>query len=308
MSIWRVSMVALVVALCSVALTAQQADVSVAIVRADGVLIPIAVLRSGTWRALTTPVGDGLRLTAEARALTGAGWTLFPRDGGRPRALGVKGLTTARAECSAVQGFNTNLPRPPGLAKAEPRRKAGIAVRGNATVERVVDVVAKPDGASQGAAALVSQMVIALEAERLVGRPNAEILSLPATARANRAVSLITLLRYPLDGEDWYYFEAERPYPELGLGSSARGWLSLGGTMWNVSSLRGGFTAIGDPELDYTDALGVVRVGRRALWVTELHSLIDELYELHELRHETESGGPRVLRHLITVRGNHCMP
>ena len=282
--------------------------------RADGLLLPIATIQSNAWRSLVVDrPGRGLRLTAAAMRLMPGGWRLTPAKGA-PRAFSLTKSSVVPFECSNAEVFQTDLTSPKRLTGADTAKTLGLSAHGNITIERVADIATAADSGSRRIRDLVVSVVQALETERFGGLsgdpslPFGPMRRFTLADRAKRPVRFRRLAHHKIGDTDWYYFETEKNYPEVGFGSFSAGWIAGRGAeshMSNIHSELGGVSI--DNEVDPAEVLGVIP-GRNpsegATWVMSRRTTIDLVYTLYQVGVDDDYAVKRVL----DVGANHCLP
>ena len=139
-------------------------EASIGVVRADGLVLPVATLRNKLWRRLSVDNRSyGSQFAPEAHALPFKGWTLFP-SGGNRRFFSLTKPATVEFACSRTTAFETTMSTAQRLLGQDTARTSGVAMLGNATVEPAIELVTKSDSISQGVKELVIKTVQALEA------------------------------------------------------------------------------------------------------------------------------------------------
>lgn len=262
-------------------------SVAVGVVCEDGLLLPIAALRGATWRSLTdderAEAGVPLKLTAEARNLPRAGWTIVPFDAAvasRPLTLEGSALLDDTSVCTDQEGFHTDAP---SARSRRPTDFIGIAVTGGVRVEPVETVQHLPDPASRRVGRLIAGLVEALEAERAeavaasAGERHAR--RVPSAEQRSRVdVEILNMWRHRHADNDWYYFEAQKDYTEENdTGNTlVKGWL-VAASSGDGASLMNVRVSIGNAFDGVTvqgNALGVLRVEDHVVWI-----LYEQTYE-----------------------------
>src|SRR5687767_14716209 len=152
---WRGAAGAALAALCSLAAaSAQPTDslpdgLALGVVRGDGFVHLVGTWHAPAWRALTMRAGDASRLSDEARRLPRVGWRFVSHDDYVPRPLTIEGSATVKSHCLTAEGFASDAPRRPAA------RTSGVALLGEAVLERAEDVTARPDDDSRRALSMV---------------------------------------------------------------------------------------------------------------------------------------------------------
>ena len=285
---------------------------SIGVVRADGVLLPLAAIRNNVWRALAV-VGrsGGSRMTPEARRLGLDGWVLAPPSAS-PRPFKLAKPMTVAYECSNTEVFDTSLASRKRLVGAETTRTLGLAIQGNATVQPAVHVAAATDVGSRGVRDAIAGTLQTLETQRfdaLRGTNYApELRRFSLAERAKRPVRFNTLFHHKKGLVDWYYFEAEKDYSDVGIVFFVSGWMAGFGAESYITDVHAVVAGSSD-ELKGapTNVLGVIP-GRYSFepvtWVMATYTNIDLVYTLFQIGGHDEYSVKRVL----DVSANHCLP
>lgn len=283
-------------------------EAAIGIVRADGVMVPLATLRDRAWQPLSEQRSGDSVMTQAGSALPLEGWTLFPVAGGNSRVLRLTKPVSVGFECSQAEAFDTSISAPIRLRGTDTAKPLGLAVRGNAKPQAATDLLTSLDAAGLKTRALITSTVQALEFERFeaalknhpdLGRFN------PAQGRSP-AVMITRLWRHNASGADWHYFEAQKEYPGVGIAFWATGWIAASGTDSYVTDLKAGFGSTTDsPD---TDVIAVIpgEPFQGATWIMALHSDVDLIYTLVQVG--AEAGDIRSWRHVLDVWVNHCLP
>lgn len=257
----------------------------VAVVRTDGMLLPIAVRERGAWSPLQeSPSGDAIALRPAGRQPTGMLWRMA--DG---NSLRIHDRMMIPSRCLMQEAYSTL----PGSSPATPSAlpvKAGIAILGLGLVERALDALNDDDGL----VAEVRELIVSLvnrEEERLMRQASAGVPpvlpSIPAAMRT-RWPEVLKLSRHRIGESEWFLFEARKRYPELvqdgcPAGVLVKGWVASidGKAPLAVAPVAGVAGCVGTAWASATP-LGVVRFGNRAVWVVQQDLYEGEQYELIE--------------------------
>jgi hypothetical protein len=288
-------------------------EANVGVVRADGVVLPLAAVRDGIWRPLSTEGGSGgSAMTAEARKLPLAGWTVVPTSGSIPRPFTLTKPATVEYRCSSSEVFDTSLSAPRRLQREDSFRHLGLAMNGTGTIESAVDLVARPDAASRDVRQLITRTGQALEAERVPGIKvwEPELQKSIQAQQATRPVEIVRLFRHFLGPVPWHYFEAEKRYAQTEIVFFVSGWIGAFGMETRLTEVRASFGSEGDnPPLPPTEVLGVVRSGplQGATWVLAWHTNVDLTYSLIQVG-AGGGGDTYSWHHVLDVTANHCVP
>ena len=262
------------------------ARIAVGAVCEGGLLLPIAVRAGDTWRPLTDDKdGPPLKLTSEATNLPRAGWTILPFDPNvASRALALTGaaLVDDASPCADQEGFRTNAP---SARARRPTEFIGIALMGNVTVDRVETVQHLPDPASRRVGAMIIQLAQALEAERVEAVGSGTLVP-SATQRSRVAAELWNMWRYRHGENDWYYFEAQKNYDSDTTGNTfVTGWIAAAPSGSSASLMKVN-VSVGNASDGVTAqaiALGVLRVGDRAVWLFDEQGYAGRRFEMVEI-------------------------
>jgi hypothetical protein len=210
-----------------------------------------------------------------ARAVSRDGWRYFPAVGDS-RPLTIRGVAETPSHCSTIEALSTDAPRSHVAGTRWPLPKTGVAVLGEAIVERPQDVRAQPDEASRAVARMVVQLVQAADAE--ISRPP-EAGTVSAADRARVPVVLSSFLR---DTDGYYYFEAGKRYGRTGYDIFSHGWIAAAGSRYALADVSAQLT---DP--DYKDvtrlrAAGIVVAAGQRMWIMEAGRYESESYRLYD--------------------------
>ena len=262
---------------------------TVGLVRADGFLHPVATWRSGDWEpASGYDAGrDLVKLAPDVRGLPRDGWRFVPAgsDAARPMAAGE--ATTTRSHCQQVEGFATDVGRD-APERSWPQAKIGVALRSDVPFRRAEDVERQPDAASRRAAALIVQIVHAMETHAIRGAAGARLRSLDPSVRAGAAVRFVQFRRATTSGERHYFFEARKPYRGIPDHVFVSGWLvqtDRGDTRFG--QLRSWIAGRGGETSFVTSIVhGVIALPNRVFWLVEDHGYEGERYAIVDLSRE----------------------
>lgn len=269
----------------------------VGVVRADGMLVPLAARasRSEGWTSLSVyevAAGGQMHGTHRIRdpdVLPGLQWTLHRRGGAASQAIAVHGVETVRAHCERQEVLATNVvARGSGEATSLPA--LGIATHGSVTVLPAEDVTGGSDAASRLAAQFIEQLVQAVEADR-AGQPASRVAA-TAEQRARTPVQITKLsqVRDPY-GDFAFYFEAEKAYGRTSV--HARGWMHSTGSRLRLTGVSAGVDQGGESTRQRSEVVGALQVGPETFWVMETAGYEGRSHELVGMQGTliTASGG-----------------
>ena len=258
---------------------------SIGVVRGDGIFLPLVSKENETWTVLRslTSVGDkSLYKLLDAPRVPREGWTYVPWDSGIARPLVVLNTVTTDAHCGSQEGFASDAPADSKLDS--PHLMSGVAIHGDVSAVRAVDMVQQPDEMSRGVARFIVQLTHALEAQTVSGLPSASVI--PSNERDRVPVQITTLARDRTgDGGahgyvDYYYFESHKRY--RAAESYASGWLESSRGSLSVLRTTAGIYRGGETSRRSGRVLGVLRIRRSSVWVMEMRAYESDTYEIVE--------------------------
>ena len=257
---------------------------SIGVVRGDGIFLPLVSKENETWTVLRslTSVGDkSLYKLLDAPRVPREGWTYVPWDSGIARPLVVLNTVTTDAHCGSQEGFASDAPADSKLDS--PHLMSGVAIHGDVSAVRAVDMVQQPDEMSRGVARFIVQLTHALEAQTVSGLPASSSV-MPSNERERVPVQITTLARDRVgDGGahgyvDYYYFEARKRY--RAAESYASGWLESSPESLSVLRTTAGIYRGGETTRQWGRVLGVLRIRRSSVWVMEMRAYEGVTYEI----------------------------
>jgi hypothetical protein len=271
-------LLALRLVVAAIAVSAEESQpVSIAMLREDGYLVPVATIVGSRYEPLLTQSTitsseNTAVFTLAARRLAGSTWSVV-RTSGETMDLTVLNRAKVRNHCMFEEAWRTSFKGKPVPAYDADFAKIGIAVRGG-TAEQPQDVTSQPDEASRRIASLVLRRAASEEAIRLAKDPNILKDYLTQTAR----LEVTKLFRHTSAGTATYFFETTKtPFPLM-----TRGWIvdSASGTAWR--DVR--FTVSDDvyKEVCVGTVIGLVSLPDRTLWLMEWHGYEGEGQAIHE--------------------------
>jgi hypothetical protein len=273
---------------------------SIAVLRRDGVVIPIVNYGVGGWtnhwpapgRRPDIPISISdvpKNWWADKRPI--AEWTAWPLSG-ESRVVHVTSATNLTVECQPQVALQTDyrsaLPREP--SSIQPFPKDGLATAGDIRIEAVAVLDAKsPEWAAVSAA--VATQVTASEPgvirEAQLKTPVAEQL------RASTPFTLEVLFGSPdvKPGGTVLYFEGVKRYPPkltlpMGLMTYAVGFARYGTQGVPEVKLSATLADTRREGLVYTLVLGSFRMGNRLLWVVQHSTWGYERFDIVEIRED----------------------
>lgn len=303
---------------------------SVAVLRRDGVMIPFATFDGNRWtnrwpaeNSSDFPIGlaDVPKNWWPNNEVAGE-WTAWLLSGSTQR---IKALAPAqvRIHCVRRVGLRTNYVavEPPPPPDFQPYPKNGLAVTGDATIERIQLV--QPSSA-EAAAVIESVKASVTEAEVRSIRLWMRVWQHPADekTRAKTPFTLEVLARTPgIDPRSpVYYFEGIKKYPGflqfsegdvLEKGKADKGemcdYLTFAGGWFITGARQGELKATVGAELSncnrtglaYTLPLGAIRVAGRLFWIVQTSGWDFERYDVIEIKAKDVKG-------VLSVGGGGC--
>ncbi len=271
---------------------------TIAVLRRDGVVIPIVSYGLGGWvdhwpapgRRQDIPItlADSPKgWWADKRPI--AEWTAWPM-GGQPRVARVKNPVNLTVECQPQVGLQTDYQsaQPPELARIQPFPKDGLATSGDIRIEPVTLLDAKsPEWAAVSAqvAAQVAASEPGLLQEAQLKTP------IPEQMRASTPFTLEVLFSSPdvKPGGTVLYFEGVKRYPPqatlpMGVMTYAVGFARISQSDppdVKLSSTLADRRRVG---LVYSLVLGSFHIGSRLLWVVQRSAWGYERFDIVEVR------------------------
>jgi hypothetical protein len=278
---------------------------SIALVRVDGALIPVARFRDGAWSRLLSEL-EPHRLLPEVVPMLRRPWSVVLEDGRRMDAS-PNAPTLVASHCSELEVLPTSLAAEQPRPYTFPQRIRGVAAQGRLRLERVMDVRNEQDGRTQPLRALIDRLLAQREgaALRAYLRGNRSIA--PGDIRPIGPLEIRALWQNTAPERDWYYFEARRPYPDLvepgcPITVVASGWMTR---------LSAQPPLLVRPRIDVTDCdgkgissfqpAGVVVLGSQRLWVGVEYYYEGEAFILVETSLDRAYN-----RRLVEVYGGGC--
>jgi hypothetical protein len=295
---------ALIGALCAIAMTAvvdaqrSERRYGVAVVRADGTIIPFAEYDRGRWRALWSGIhrrSYQIPITLDAvdddwwgKVDPASVWQLWKQPG-ISDGLTVTGIRPVSTPCSASVGLTTDYrpaapPPPPDVA---PYPKAGLATSAGIAFQPIAPVE-RGSAAWQRVNTAIERSFHGLELRRLFGMRWGH--PIPNDERRLAPVTLNVVLHVP--GSRFHYFEATREYrdpdppddaPPCGLVTYVSGFLWQDGRGELVPvSINTLVSYCHLEEAIYLWPLGVIREGGHDYWVVQTAGWTGEAYGVIE--------------------------
>lgn len=257
--------------------------VAIGIVRADGVLFPLARFENNVWTPLMTdgPDETTAHLTETGHRLARAAWTAFPLSGGAAFPLTLRGVTTVDSHCVRTEAIRTNAPTRPFPPQTWPMPKVAIAVSGSGKFARVEQLTAPYDAEARRVTRVIVSLTQTLEAERVDAETNSPLARYTANERGQVPVQITKLGRTPPAGQTQYYFEARKRY-RSGPEFFVKGWFTVGQYALHMTEVQAAATHSDNKGIDTAQVLGVLALSDRAVWVLEAQSYESEAYELME--------------------------
>lgn len=300
--------------------TARDNRLTLGILRGDGVVVPFAEFRDGTWSAPWPKLeeyGEGIDNTLadlptawfeRHREATNI-WYFGRSAGGRTR-LRTSNLTRVRNHCQENWGLLSDFPGR-ALGANEHHKNIGVAVD---TERRVETPLALSENSIEHQSVspiirLFFNKAEDLEASKLTGVARSIHFPSATKRRAVRAVvSKLHRNRSPLDGLTLYHFEAKKEYerPRSATDAGCNTMSVFSG--WIMRDRRGELRllsrqlVVDDCDMkaaDYSTFLGLLTVGNRVFMITESHGYEQESYSILELR------DTRIIR-VLKVFGGAC--
>jgi len=246
--------------------------IAIAIMRVDGLLIPMVTLRDAASSNLNVVEPSETRsvMAPEARELERRPWQLWKRSGGAPVDVRVTGRATADAGYFFHEAWTTTFTGTPVPPYYVPVAKVGLATQG-VVVEQPENVVSQPDAASRRVGRLISHLAHTKESAMVKADPHHPLGGLAAAVRANTVVRLTKLWRRSAGDSETYYFEAVKQVTQHGYLPPilTTGWIILSAgraTSRDVTSLPSDDV---HKQAVRRRVLGIVPYRGRDLWVME---------------------------------------
>jgi hypothetical protein len=309
---------------------ADRPSFTVAVLRRDGILIPFATFDGNRWsnrwparQATEVPIGlgDVPREWWPNKEVT-RDWTAW-LVAGKSQPIKVQAPALVSVHCNRRVGLRTDFVslEPPPPPDFQPYPKNGLAIAGQATVERV-ELVQPASAEAKAFVELIADSVN--EAETRAARAWAGVWVHPVDqkGRAKTPLALEVLARAP--GVDpasaASYFEGVKKYPgfllpsepdPFGKGKDATPELCdyvtfTGG--WVLSTPGGGaprkligadMTNCNRQGVAYTLPLGVIRTAGRVFWIVQASGWDFERYDVIEVR-------AKDIKTVLSVGGGGC--
>jgi hypothetical protein len=272
--------------------------ITIAVLRRDGVVIPIVSYGIGGWtnhwpapgRKVDIPISvSDVPKSWWADKLPIAEWTAWPMSGGS-RVVRVKNATNLTVECQSQVGLATDYQSAlkPERGLIQPFPKDGLATSGEIRIEPVPVLEAgSPEWAA--VAAKVAEQVTAAEPGLI---KEAQLKTpIPENLRASTPFTLELLFASPdvKPGGTVLYFEGVKRYPPkltlpMGLMTYAVGFARYGTQGVPEVKLSATLADTRREGLVYTLVLGSFRMGNRLLWVVQHSTWGYERFDIVEIR------------------------
>lgn len=306
-----ISAIGLILAL---AVPAAQAPtpLAIALVRADGILVPLAVFENGTWTEAWPEPADGTKLDAMIASLPNY-WRKKQTQVPEAWHLLRRGISPVRTNVLTPVLFDEHCGHQVGLLTDLPARKADSHVKRIAADRPVPSEVPVDLSASPKARAGWEDLIEAARSEILrqesVAISNWEAewkakSQLEPTAR-RAPVRIPTLYAYRANGIRVLYYQGERRYA-VPISNTPRadrselvasGWIHASdGATPKAIRVRAVITDRDRQTTLTMVPLGVVRAGERTFWISQDHGYESEAVSLHEI---TPSGLRQVFSKFI---------
>ena len=275
------------------------ADTRIAVVRADGAIIPFAEYRKGRWTSIWTGLerrGHSLPITLDdvdddwwGSAGPALRWSLWQKPGDATP-LDVTALRPVATPCSTEAALETpfSVEGAPPPADAVPFPKAGLASTTPIVYEPIV-----PVSRSSAEWARVKEAVV----REFDGREDQALVEMawrhPTRARERRTVPIDLQAVWHVPGGRFFYFEAMRRYPEK---KTPRGekpcdlvtyvagyfWLDERGTL-RAEQVGALVSYCHLERAMFMWPLGEMRDGVRRFWVMQSAGWTGEAYAVQEM-------------------------
>jgi hypothetical protein len=271
----------------------RPAPFALAIVRADGVVIPFATYDGRRWAnpwpepGMEREVPIGLTDVPKSwwgRLNRAPAWTLYPLRGD-PRGLTLQRPFVVGTQCQTNIGLQTDYKSPiiPPPA-AQPYPKDGVAITGDLRVERITVLNEK----SPEWVEIANHIPVTVNDEESKLQ-----FPLARTDRRKREVKLEVLVRAPWNeaGSTVFYFEGMKSYPvykgtvkqPCDVRTYFSGWLvkrADGSTKTSAQAVLSNCEIRG---VNFMLPLGMIRVDEKALWVVQWSGWGHEHYAVAEI-------------------------
>ena len=275
-------------------------NVAIGIVRADGMLFPLAQLHDDVWTPLSRHNSEGTtsHLTNAGRRLAGEVWKAFPINGAASFPLTVRGVSTVDSHCTRTEAIRTDAPKRPFPQRTFPAPKTAIAVSGSATALSIESLRPPYDGAARRITRVVVSVTQAFERERTDAAANSPLAKYTAAERSRVSVQITALVRNATVVGNAYYFEARKRYT-AGLELRVSGWITDSAGEIQLRNVRGALDEDGR-NVETSQVLGAVTLRDRTVWVLEAHGYESEAYDLIEFV------ASEPFRRAIRIAGGGC--
>jgi hypothetical protein len=286
---------------------AQDEKFAIAIVRANGGLIPFASYAGGQWTKAWPEADEALEPTPNIENVPSVWlkrgervpnrWWLWPITGDKPIQTKIKGVEVTDAHCQGQVALTTTLPTKEGYDHL----KLGVAVDSDRALGRIEEVN-RADADWKAAQKVITASFSRLEATKAAASNQRLIQETPSPAPEIR-----TLYREAKSSQSPLYFTAVKKYrtrdprdPRCEILTIMTGWLSPGdnGNM-SLIAPKVYLTNCDAMEVDTALPLAVIRAGGRLFWVLQEHGYEDEKYVVAEI-------APVQVRYVISVNGGGC--
>jgi hypothetical protein len=284
--------------LAAQARAAAESSFSIAVLRRDGIVIPIVSYGVGGWvnhwpfpgRKVEIPISVTdvpVSWWGDKRPI--AEWTAWPMGGGF-RVVHVRNATNLTVECQSQVGLETDYRStlPPEQSAIQPFPKDGLATSGDIRIEPVpVLDASSPEWAAVSAA--ITAKVTAADAG-LINDLHLKT-PIPEKLRASTPFTLEVLFGSPdvKPGGTVVYFEGVKRYPPQltlpsGLMTYAVGFARFGPNGPPAVELNATLADARREGLVYSLVLGSFHMGNRLFWVVQRSAWGYEQFHLVEIR------------------------
>jgi hypothetical protein len=279
---------------------------ALAVLRRDGLLLPIASFDRDSWRTTWPVRPNGVQEIPTTLAGIPKGWwgTRWPDQwrahltSGDPVFLEVKAPTMYQVFCGPVLGLRTNYrsdqPLPP--VPVDPFPKDGLAISGGVPLEPIETVSpSSPEWAAMAVTLLKEFDRVEDETIAGVRRMSHWRHPIPPEQRRTVPVRLESWYRSPSDkpGSIVSYVEAVRQYPPgpddkgCGLETFVSGWLHhRDGQLMKKTQLAAKLTYCDRVGARYMLPFGRIRPRKETYWVFQLSGWEGEAYQVVAVRSE----------------------
>jgi hypothetical protein len=287
---------------------AQSARLTIAIVRADGYLVPFAAYDRGRWERAWPAADDGnlddptFENTPSVWKRRGQPvpktWQVWPTSATAPVQARVTGIEAVEAHCQAQVALKTDL-QP---IKVEHPRKLGVAVDSSLPLT-AIEVVRESDVVWKTTERAVAPRLSELEARRA----QADRLQLPSET-PRPTVRITALYRESNSDRSPLYFEAQKPYrtarsphdPQCKAVTIMTGWLTrTDDDRLIVRAPRVFITDCDAKEARTAEPLAAIHLSDQLFWILQEHGYEDESYVVAEI-------APAGIRYHLSVSGGGC--